>query len=144
MRELIPEELAISHLMPHAGGLDFRDYDLHGPMPELPETNAGKSHRQAIMDVARRGKLSILQTARIFAEGSYFKMVGSPATIADTMQEWQEAGACDGFLAVPTHFPGGVEDFTGLVVPELQRRGVFRTDYSGRHLREHLGVTTYT
>ena len=144
MRELIPEELAISHLMPHSGGVNFRDYDLDGPMPDLPETNAGKSHRQAIMDVARRGNLSILQTARTFAEGSYFKMVGSPATIANTMQEWLEGDACDGFLAVPTHFPGGVEDFTRFVVPELQRRGLFRKTYTGRHLRDHLGVTTYT
>jgi FMN-dependent oxidoreductase (nitrilotriacetate monooxygenase family) len=143
MRDLIPEELAISHLMPHSGGVNFRDYDLNGPMPDLPDTNAGKSHRQAIMDLARRGNLSILQTARIFAEGSYFKMVGAPATVADMMQDWFEAGACDGFLAVPTHYPRGVEDFTRLVVPELQRRGLFRTAYSGRHLREHLGVTTY-
>jgi N-acetyl-S-(2-succino)cysteine monooxygenase len=143
MRDLIPEELAISHLMPHSGGIDFRVYDLNGPMPDLPPTNAGKSHRQAIVDLAHRGNLSILQTARIFAEGSYCKMVGSPVTIADTMQEWLEGDACDGFLAVPTHFPGGVEDFTRLVVPELQRRCLFRKEYSGRYLREHLGVTTY-
>ena len=143
MRDLIPEELAIGHLMPHSGGLDFRDYDLNGPMPDLPSTNAGKSHRQAIVDLARGGNLSILQTARIFAEGSHCKMVGSPLTIADTMQQWLEGDACDGFLAIPTHFPRGVEDFTRLVVPELQRRGLFRKEYSGRHLREHLGVTTY-
>ncbi|HEY0293623.1 MAG TPA: LLM class flavin-dependent oxidoreductase [Hansschlegelia sp.] len=143
MRDLIPEELAISHLAPHSGGLNFRDFDLNGPMPDLPETNAGKSHREAIMALARRGNLSILQTARFFAEGSYMKLVGSPSTIADSMQEWLEGDACDGFLAVPTHFPGGVEDFTGLVVPELQRRGIFRKEYSGPHLRDHLGVARY-
>jgi N-acetyl-S-(2-succino)cysteine monooxygenase len=59
------------------------------------------------------------------------------------MQEWHEADACDGFLAVPTHYPTGVEGFTRHVVPELQSRGVFRTEYSGRHLRDHLGVSTY-
>lgn len=143
MRDLIPVELAISHLTPHAGGLNFLDYDLNGPMPDLPPTNAGKSHREALMALARKGNLSILQTARFFAEGSYMKLVGAPATIADTMQEWLEAEACDGFLAVPTHFPCGVEDFTTRVVPELQRRGLFRTEYSGPHLRDHLGVTTY-
>lgn len=143
MRDLIPVELAISHLTPHSGGLNFLDYDLDGPMPELPPTNAGKSHREAIMALARNGNLSILQTARFFAEGSYMKLVGAPSTIADIMQEWLEAGACDGFLAVPTHFPTGVEDFTGLVVPELQRRGIFRKEYSGPHLRDHLGVTRY-
>ncbi len=112
-------------------------------MPELPETNAGKSHRQAIMDVSRTRGLSVVETARYFAEGSYRKMVGSPESIADTMQEWLEAGACDGFLAVPTHFPTGVEDFTLRVVPELQRRGIFRTEYTGEHLRDHLGLEKF-
>ncbi|RMX04828.1 LLM class flavin-dependent oxidoreductase [Corticibacter populi] len=144
MRDLIPEELAITHLMPHSGGLNFRDYDLDGPMPDLPETNAGKSHRDAIVNLARRENLSILQTARRFAEGSYMKMVGAPATIANTMQEWLENDACDGFLAVPTHFPQGVEDFTRLVVPELQQRGIFRKEYTGQHLRDHLGVEKYS
>lgn len=143
MLELIPDDLAISGLMALAGGFDLREFDLDGPLPHLPESNAGKSHREAIMDVAARGNLSIRQTARYFAEGSYLKLVGSAATIADTMQEWVSADACDGFLAVPTHFPTGVEDFTQRVVPELQRRGVFRTEYTGTTLRENLGVTTY-
>ncbi len=143
MRDLIPEDLAVSLLMHHTGGLDLRDFDLNGPMPDLPETNAGKSHQQAVMTVARRDNLTILQTARHFAEGTYLKMIGAPATIADTMQEWLKAEACDGFLVVPTYFPRGVEDFVHLVIPELQRRGVFRKEYSGRHLRDHLGVTSY-
>ncbi|WP_432563622.1 LLM class flavin-dependent oxidoreductase [Kineococcus sp. SYSU DK003] len=143
MRDLIPEDLAVSNLMPLAGGYDLRQHDLDGPMPDLPESNAGKSHRAAILDVARRGNLSIVETARYFAEGSYLKVIGSPSSAADTMQEWLEADACDGFLAVPTHFPAGVEDFTQLVVPELQRRGLFRTEYTGRTLRENLGVQTY-
>ncbi len=143
MRSLIPAELAVADLIALSGGFDFRDYDLDGPMPELPESNAGKSHRQAIIDVAKRNGLSILETARYFAEGSYLKMVGAPSTIADTMQEWLEADACDGFLAVPTHFPTGVEDFTQRVVPELQRRGIFRTEYTGTTLRENLGLETF-
>jgi N-acetyl-S-(2-succino)cysteine monooxygenase len=142
MRDLIPEELAVSLLMHHTGGLDLRNYDFNGPMPDLPETNAGKSHQQAVMTVARRDNLTILQTARYFAEGTYLKMVGAPATIADTMQQWMQAEACDGFLVVPPYFPRGVEDLVHLVIPELQRRGIFRTEYSGRHLRDHLGVTT--
>lgn len=143
MMSLIPDDLALSDLRALAGGVDFRQYDLDGPVPELPETNAGKSHRQAIMDVSRTRGLSVVETARYFAEGSYRKMVGSPESIADTMQEWLEAGACDGFLAVPTHFPTGVEDFTLRVVPELQRRGIFRTEYTGEHLRDHLGLEKF-
>jgi N-acetyl-S-(2-succino)cysteine monooxygenase len=143
MRDLIPEDLAVSLLMHHTGGLDLRNFDLNGPMPDLPETNAGKSHQQAVTAVARRGNLTILQTARYFAEGTYLKMVGAPATIADTMEDWMKAEACDGFLVVPPYFPKGVEDFIHLVIPELQRRGIFRKEYSGLHLRDHLGVTNY-
>ncbi len=143
MRELIPAELAVADLIALSGGFDFRKYDLDGPVPELPESNAGKSHRQAIIDVSRRLNLSVVDTARYFAEGSYKKMVGAPATIADTMQEWLEADACDGFLAVPTYYPTGVEDFTHRVVPELQRRGLFRTEYEGKTLRENLGVELF-
>lgn len=143
MRDLIPAELAVADLMSLSGGFDFRAHDLDGPMPELPESNAGRSHRQAIIDVARKNDLSILETARYFAEGSYLKMVGAPATIADTMQAWLDADACDGFLAVATHFPTGVEGLTRRVVPELQRRGIFRTEYASTLLRENLGVETF-
>jgi len=144
MLNLIPEEVAIGNLSAVAGGVDLQQFDPNGPMPELPESNAGKSHRDAIMSIARTRHLSLLETARYFAEGSYFKLIGSPSTIADRMQEWLEGDACDGFLAVPTHFPTGVENFTQKVVPELQRRGVFRSDYvEGESLRDRLGVSTY-
>lgn len=142
MMSLIPDDIALSNLAPLAGGVDFRQFDLDAPVPELPESNAGKSHREAIMAVSRDKGLSVIETARYFAEGSYLKAIGSPETVADLMTEWRDADACDGFLAVPTHFPTGVEAFTGLVVPELQRRGVFRTEYTGPHLRDHLGLTS--
>jgi N-acetyl-S-(2-succino)cysteine monooxygenase len=143
MRDLIPEDLALTLMMNFTGGLDLRKFDLNGPMPDLPETNAGKSHQQELINVARRDNLSILQTARYWAEGTYMKLIGSPKTIADKMQEWLEGDACDGFLVVAPYFPGGVETFVHLVIPELQRRGIFRREYSGRHLRDHLGVTSY-
>ena len=66
--------------------------------------------------------------------------IGTQADIADVMQEWFENGACDGFNVTPTHLPGGCDDFVELVVPELQRRGLFRTDYEGKTLRENLGL----
>ncbi len=59
------------------------------------------------------------------------------------MQEWLESGACDVFLVIPPHFPRSVEDFVRQVIPELQRRGIFRKEYSGGHLRDQLGVTSY-
>ena len=63
-----------------------------------------------------------------------------PIDIADAMQEWFEAAACDGFNVTPATLPGGGEDFVEMVVPELQRRGLFRTEYEGRTLRENLGL----
>ncbi|MDF0541785.1 LLM class flavin-dependent oxidoreductase [Sphingobium sp. H39-3-25] len=143
MRDLVPDDLAIAWLMQNAGGLDFRDYDLDGPMPDLPETNAGKTMQANIMSVARRDNLSIRETARYFGETPAQRLIGSPTTIADMMQEWMEGEGCDGFAISPPYFPAGVEDFVHLVVPELQRRGIFRTEYSGKHLRDHLGVTSY-
>ncbi|WP_298397520.1 LLM class flavin-dependent oxidoreductase [Sphingobium sp.] len=143
MRALVPDDLALGWLMQNAGGLDFRDYDLDGPMPDLPETNAGKTMQANIMNIARRDNLSIRETARYFGETPAQRLIGSPSTIADLMQEWFEGGACDGFAVSPPYFPAGVEDFVHLVVPELQRRGVFRTEYDGTQLRDHLGVETY-
>jgi alkanesulfonate monooxygenase SsuD/methylene tetrahydromethanopterin reductase-like flavin-dependent oxidoreductase (luciferase family) len=70
--------------------------------------------------------------------GSRFTLVGTPAMVADRMQALFEAGACDGFVVAPTVFPGIFEEIATALVPELQRRGVFRRDYTGRTLRENL------
>ena len=67
-------------------------------------------------------------------------MVGTPGEIADTMQEWLEAGASDGFNVMFPTVPAGLDEFVDLVVPELQRRGLFRREYDGSTLREHLGL----
>jgi FMN-dependent oxidoreductase (nitrilotriacetate monooxygenase family) len=81
------------------------------------------------MRITRRGLLSDGHT-----------MVGGPKDIADEMEEWFHSPACDGFVVGPTHQPGAFEDFVKFVVPELQKRGVFRKDYSGSTLRDHLGL----
>jgi alkanesulfonate monooxygenase SsuD/methylene tetrahydromethanopterin reductase-like flavin-dependent oxidoreductase (luciferase family) len=65
---------------------------------------------------------------------------GTPTDVADQMEEWFQGGACDGFVLAATHMPGSYEDFVRLAVPELQRRGLFRTEYTGRTLRENLGL----
>ena len=66
--------------------------------------------------------------------------VGSAVEIADQLEAWFTAPACDGFVIAPTHQPGAFEDFVDLVVPELQRRGLFREEYTGATLRENLGL----
>jgi alkanesulfonate monooxygenase SsuD/methylene tetrahydromethanopterin reductase-like flavin-dependent oxidoreductase (luciferase family) len=66
--------------------------------------------------------------------------VGGPKELADMFEAWFIGAACDGFVIGPTHLPGAFEDFVRLVVPELQRRGLFRQDYTGPTLRDHLGL----
>ncbi|MBV8288964.1 MAG: nitrilotriacetate monooxygenase, partial [Hyphomicrobiales bacterium] len=65
---------------------------------------------------------------------------GTPTGIADTVEEWFVEGAADGYNILPAYFPGAFADFVGLVVPEVQRRGLFRRDYKGQMLRDHLGL----
>lgn len=67
-------------------------------------------------------------------------MWGTPTQVADALEEWFTGGAADGFNIMPPYFPGGLDDFVEHVVPELQRRGLFRTEYEGTTLRDHLGL----
>jgi hypothetical protein len=71
-------------------------------------------------------------------------MVGGPKQVADKLEEWFVGGACDGFVIGACVVPGSYADFVRHVVPELQRRGLFRRDYAGRTLRDHLGLTRAT
>ena len=68
------------------------------------------------------------------------RFVGTATSVADQMEEWFDTGACDGFVLAATHSPGAYEDFTRMVVPELQKRGLFRKEYEGKTLRENLGL----
>ena len=72
--------------------------------------------------------------------GGALPLRGTPAQVADVMQEWFEGGACDGFTLAFSHLPGGLDDVCRLLVPELQRRGLFRTEYGGTTLRDNLGL----
>ncbi len=79
--------------------------------------------------------LSIAEAVR---EDRNSEIVGTPSRIADHLQQVFESGACDGFVVAPTYFPGMIEQFCRMVVPELQRRGIFRKEYAGTTLRENL------
>ncbi len=80
------------------------------------------------------------QLAQLAGGYSGLQMVGTPAQIADTMQAWLETDASDGFNVMFPTVPAGLDEFVDQVVPELQRRGIFRTEYAGSTLREHLGL----
>lgn len=121
-------------------GVDARGFDLDAPLPEIPETNQSQSGRQRVMERARRDKLTVRQLAVALGGYGGLSFTGSAKTIADEMEAWLEAEACDGFNIMFPTIPGGVEDFVRLVVPELQRRGIFRREYEGTTLRDHLGL----
>ena len=121
-------------------GHDASRLDPDGPLPEIPESNASKSGRQRAIDLAQRDQLSVRQLAQRLGGYGGLAMVGTPATIADEMEEWLTAEGSDGFTIMFPYLPGGLDDFVDQVVPELQRRGIFRREYEGKTLRENLGL----
>jgi len=106
----------------------------------IPETNDSRSVRERVIDLAQREKLTVRQLAQRLGGYSGLAFVGTPATIADEMEEWLTSDGSDGFNVMFPFLPVGLDDFVDNVVPELQRRGIFRGDYEGATLREHLGL----
>jgi FMN-dependent oxidoreductase (nitrilotriacetate monooxygenase family) len=121
-------------------GCDASQFDLDGPLPEIPETNQSKSGRQRVIDRARRDNLTVRQLAQIAGGYGGLSFTGTPTMIADHMEEWLSTDACDGFNVMFPYVPGGLDDFVDMVIPELQRRGLFRKEYEGQTLRENLGL----
>jgi alkanesulfonate monooxygenase len=121
-------------------GTDASRFDLDGPLPEIPQTNASQSGRDALVALARRDNLTVRQLAQMVGGYGGLQMVGTAGEIADTMQEWLETDASDGFNIMFHTVPAGLDDFVDMVVPELQRRGLFRREYEGTTLRDHLGL----
>ncbi|MGW2017088.1 LLM class flavin-dependent oxidoreductase [Streptomyces sp. NPDC001927] len=125
-------------------GTDLTGLALDGPLPELPEErdiNGNKSRFTLVAELARRDGLTVRELiARLGAGRGHRVFAGTPEQIADELQEWFTEGAADGFNIMPPLLPGGLEDFVDHVVPILQQRGLFRTEYSGRTLREHYGL----
>lgn len=138
LQALIDPLVGLSQLAGSMG--DLRGYPLDGPVPLLPEWRM-RSRGQLMYDRALRDGLTIRQLYMAIAAGNgHRQMIGTPAMIVDHMQDWFENGAADGFNVLATHMPGGLEDFVDMVVPELQRRGLYRTAYEGATLRENLGL----
>jgi FMN-dependent oxidoreductase (nitrilotriacetate monooxygenase family) len=122
-------------------GHDASKFDPDAPLPEnIPESNASKSGRERAIALARRENLTVRQLAQRLGGYSGLAMVGTPKTVADEMQEWLETEGSDGFTVMFPYLPGGLDDFVDHVVPELQRRGLFRREYEGATLRENLGL----
>ena len=137
---LVHYESAIASLSISLGH-DASGFDPDAPLPDdIPETNASKSSRDRVIALARRENLTVRQLAQRLGGFSGLAFVGTAQTIADEMQHWLEAEGCDGFNVMFPWLPGGLDAFADKVVPELQRRGIFRKEYEGKTLRENLGL----
>ncbi|MBP1146173.1 FMN-dependent oxidoreductase (nitrilotriacetate monooxygenase family) [Pseudomonas sp. PvP027] len=141
-QELVEPRVGVALLGRMLGNFDLSGYPLDGPLPELPLTDSGQRSRQKLLtELADQESLTLAQLGRRIAGGrGHYSLIGTPEQIADELQRWFEQGAADGFNVLVPHLPGGLEDVAQLLVPELQRRGLFRTEYEGTTLRENLGL----
>jgi len=139
---LVEPQVGVALLGRMLGNFDLSGYPLDGPLPELPLTDSGQRSRQKLLtELADQENLTLAQLGRRIAGGrGHYSLIGTPEQIADELQRWFEQGAADGFNVLVPHLPGGLEDVAQLLVPELQRRGLFRTEYEGTTLRENLGL----
>lgn len=125
------------------GGFDLSGYPVDGPLPDLPyqEDANGKGRFRQQLELARRENLSIRELVlRFRVSRGHLQAIGSVKTVADLIEQWFVERGADGFNVVPPYLPQGFEDFARLVVPELQRRGIFRTEYSPGTYRDNLGL----
>lgn len=141
LQDLIEPRVGLAMLAGMAGGFDLSEYDLDGPLPELPPSNSMQSRQALFIDLARRENLSIRQLyLKVAGARGHHTVIGTPKTVADTLEQWFVEQAADGFNIMPPFLPEGLDDFVDGVVPLLQQRGLFRREYSGATLRDHLGL----
>ncbi|HVI91374.1 MAG TPA: NtaA/DmoA family FMN-dependent monooxygenase, partial [Dongiaceae bacterium] len=141
LQELIHPEIGLALLSNYIGNFDLSAYPLDGPLPDLPVTNASLSRQKLLTDLARRENLTIRQLyLRVAGARGHWQLIGTAEQIADQLEERFLGYGADGFNVMPPTVPGGLDDFIELVIPELRRRGLFRSAYEGKTLRENLGL----
>jgi alkanesulfonate monooxygenase SsuD/methylene tetrahydromethanopterin reductase-like flavin-dependent oxidoreductase (luciferase family) len=122
-------------------GHDLSSYPLDGPVPNLPLPEHIQGYARMMLTKEYRDNHTLRDLYNLFAVSrGYSVCCGSPEQVADMMQDWFTREACDGFILVPAHFPEALDDFVDAVVPILQQRGLFREEYKGVTLRNHLGL----
>jgi len=140
LRDLVDDGVGIAGVARLAGGVDIHSMDPDGPLPPLKPSNAARARQERIIAMGQRG-MTIRQIGRVLAMSQSHRVLwGTPKSIADDLQAWLEAGACDGFNLLFQHYPKPLEEWVDLVIPELQRRGLFRTEYESTTFRGNLGV----
>ena len=141
LQSLIHPSVGIAVLEHTIGVPNLSQYPLDGPVPDLADTNGPLSRQRLLLEAARRDKLTMWELCLLNAgPRGHLLTIGTAGQIADVMEHWFMNGAADGFNVMPAWLPGSLNDFVEMVIPELQRRGLFRTEYEGRTLRENLGL----
>jgi alkanesulfonate monooxygenase len=141
MHSLVNMSTALALLKERMGGVDLAAYPLDGPVPDLEGNRVRMSGPPALTRLAHRENLTIRQLAlRYSAARIHWMIRGTPTQVADQLEHWFLNGAADGFNFLPAYLPGALNDFVDLIIPELQRRGLFRTEYEGPMLRDNLGL----
>lgn len=122
-------------------GHDLSRYPLDGPIPDMPFPEEVQGYARMMLTDEYRKIHTLRDLYNLFAiSRGYIVACGSPTQVADTMEKWFIGEGCDGFIVAPAHFPEALDDFVDGVIPVLQQRGLFRRDYSGSTLRDHLGI----
>ncbi len=122
-------------------GYDVTGHDLDGPVPPPPASEGGRTFHRVLYEMAKRENMTLRDLYNLTAAArGHWVICGTPKKIADILEEWFVEKAADGYNILPAYFPGAFADFVDLVIPELQRRGLFRREYEGRTLREHFGL----
>ena len=142
LNSLIHPKVGLSLLSGLSGGINLDKYDLDGSFPKLEDADINFSSRQQMMiNIARKHNFTIRQLYEYIASArGHWTLIGTPQQIVDELQTWFENEGADGFNILPPTTPAGLNDFVEFIVPELQRRGLFRTEYEGKTLRENLGL----
>ncbi|WP_424768213.1 LLM class flavin-dependent oxidoreductase [Paenibacillus sp. sgz302251] len=144
LNELVVPQYGL-HALSKYVNVDLFTYALDGPLPEMPSMesiNGGKSRFKVLIDLAQRENYTIRQLLHAIAFGrGHDTFAGTPEQIADHMEEWFSNEGCDGFNFLPPHLPVDLSEFAKHVVPILQKRGLFRTEYTGHTLRDHYGLS---
>jgi FMN-dependent oxidoreductase (nitrilotriacetate monooxygenase family) len=141
LQSLIHPSVGIAVLEHTIGVPNLSQYPLHGPVPEMGDTNGPLSRQRLLLEAARRDNLTLWELCLLNAgPRGHLLTVGTPTQIVDVMEHWFKNGAADGFNVMPAWLPGSLTDFVDMVIPELQRRGLFRTEYEGTTLRHNLGL----
>ncbi|WP_158742679.1 LLM class flavin-dependent oxidoreductase [Acidisphaera sp. L21] len=122
-------------------GTDMSRFSLDGPVPDLPLPDTSHGFARTMLAKAKRENMSLRDLYNLTgAARGHWVLCGTPESVADTLEQWFVERAADGFNILPAHFPGAFDEFVDQVIPILQKRGLYRTDYSGNTLRDHLGL----